>query len=599
MLGRSLAIEGEAGRVSPMPDAAVMVPAQAEETRKPRPAPVAEVPKAAGDDRRQPIAATERRLSSWGEPVDRAIRKGVRLLIQQQLPNGSWFDLVKEVKSGSTSLAALALLAAGEEPDSPTISKALGFLRGFGPDDLNNTYAIALQTMVYAAAEPKRDRDRIAANVRWLEGAQIKPEDRRALAGDLDLLEGQVAGRRPLQHPVRAPGPQRRRRGRGRRQARGLGAVPAPLRALPGPRRRLGLHAAPPPADRQHDLRGDLQPDPHRTAPNSGPGVHPGGGDPGLRPGHRQSEFAARHELAGRSFPGGENFGSGQTWKFYYLYGLERAGRLVGLRNLGAQDWYRLGAEELVQRAGPGYGGLAGRPDGERPVVATSFALLFLAKGRAPVLIHKLRHRPPNDWNTDPADVGNLVDVVGRDWKHLLTWQLVDPGSATVPDLLRAPILFLNGHRAPSSPPGEKESPRVCRPGRFPLRRGLLRRARLRPGFPAVDEGHLPGGRIDAPTARRGPSDPARQSTLDSAAYPLWGIRRGLGRSWSIPRRICPATGTSSIRLRPTQRSAGRSRSVRMWLSMRPVASSPPTSCPSPERPSHGVRPDPDHQGAG
>ena len=106
VLGRSLAIEGEAGGVSPMPDAAVMGAAQAEETRKPRPAPVAEVPKAAGDDRREPIPATERRLSPWGEPVDRAIRKGVRLLIQQQLPNGSWFDLMKEVKSGSTSLAA-------------------------------------------------------------------------------------------------------------------------------------------------------------------------------------------------------------------------------------------------------------------------------------------------------------------------------------------------------------------------------------------------------------------------------------------------------------------------------------------------------------
>jgi hypothetical protein len=84
MLGRSPATKGEAGRGSPMPDAAVMVPAQAEETRKPRPALVAEVPKAAGDDRRGPIAATERRLSPWGEPVDRAIRKGVRFLIQQQ-----------------------------------------------------------------------------------------------------------------------------------------------------------------------------------------------------------------------------------------------------------------------------------------------------------------------------------------------------------------------------------------------------------------------------------------------------------------------------------------------------------------------------------
>ena len=42
-------------------------------------------------------------------------------------------------------------------------------------------------------------------------------------------------------------------------------------------------------------------------------------------------------------------------------------------------------------------------------MVATSFALLFLAKGRAPVLINKLRHGPRGDWNNDPDDVRNLV----------------------------------------------------------------------------------------------------------------------------------------------------------------------------------------------
>ncbi len=82
-------------------------------------------------------------------------------------------------------------------------------------------------------------------------------------------------------------------------------------------------------------------------------------------------------------------------------------------------------------------------------MVATSFALLFLAKGRAPVLINKLRHQPAGDWNHDPDDIRNIVGVVSRDWKTLLTWQIVDPSRATVPDLLQAPILFFNGHRAP------------------------------------------------------------------------------------------------------------------------------------------------------
>ena len=152
-----------------------------------------------------------------------------------------------------------------------------------------------------------------------------------------------------------------------------------------------------------------------------------------------------------RNFQVGENFGAGQQWKFYYLYGLERAGRLAGIRYFGTHDWYRLGAEELVQKqdklAGFWQGALMEHND--PPILATSFAVLFLAKGRAPVLINKLRHLPTSDWNNDPDDVRNLVDLVSRDWKSLLTWQVVDPGNATVQDLLQAPILFFNGHRVP------------------------------------------------------------------------------------------------------------------------------------------------------
>ena len=124
-----------------------------------------------------------------------------------------------------------------------------------------------------------------------------------------------------------------------------------------------------------------------------------------------------------------ENIGKGQQWKFYYLYGLERAGRLTGQRFFGDKDWYREGAEHLVRTQQVGAWRGTDPPENDS-VLATSFALLFLAKGRAPVMINKLRHDgETHDWNQDPDDVRNLVAHVSRDWKHLLTWQVVDPGS--------------------------------------------------------------------------------------------------------------------------------------------------------------------------
>src|SRR5262249_18721265 len=167
----------------------------------------------------------------------------------------------------------------------------------------------------------------------------------------------------------------------------------------------------------------------------------------------------------GAHFSVGQNFGMGQKWKHYYLYGLERVGRLTGLRYIGGHDWYREGAEELVREQDPGSGGWNGDAG---HLVTPSFALLFLAKGRAPVLVNKLRHSPGPDWINDPDDVRNLVADVSRDWKHLLTWQAVDPERATVEDLLQAPIAFFNGHQAPEfGPTGQRRLREFVEQGGF------------------------------------------------------------------------------------------------------------------------------------
>src|SRR5262249_39398927 len=137
LLAPSLLGRGEPAAVRPVPGVAVTAPVRPRDEGEPRassPAPNAQSPAA---EERRPVEAPRRPPSPWGERVGRAIREGVRFLKTQQRPDGSWPEVDASAKSGTTSLATLALLEAGEDPDSWAIRRALQFLRGFRPDDLN------------------------------------------------------------------------------------------------------------------------------------------------------------------------------------------------------------------------------------------------------------------------------------------------------------------------------------------------------------------------------------------------------------------------------------------------------------------------------
>ncbi|HEY2249893.1 MAG TPA: DUF4159 domain-containing protein, partial [Planctomycetaceae bacterium] len=157
------------------------------------------------------------------------------------------------------------------------------------------------------------------------------------------------------------------------------------------------------------------------------------------------------------------NPGDGR-WLLYYLYGLERAGRFSGRRFFVGRrgdkhDWYREGAEYLVATQNK-FSGTWQQGNGDNAVVNTSFVLMFLSKGLAPVLINKLQYGPrdPNrkavagiDWNRHPDDIRNLTQLISNrpKWPKLLTWQTVDIAQANVADLMQAPILFITGSDAP------------------------------------------------------------------------------------------------------------------------------------------------------
>jgi hypothetical protein len=228
----------------------------------------------------------------------------------------------------------------------------------------------------------------------------------------------------------------------------------------------------------------------------SGRGRHPD-----LRRGERQSRDLQRaHDWMARPLLVGLNFRHRPAREVILPLRLERAGRLTGSASsattTGIARGPRNSSTSRTSSSATGRGRVL-RGDTQ---ISTCFALLFLAKGRAPVLINKLRHGPGNDWNLDTDDVRNLVGTVSRDWKHLLTWQVVDPASATVEDLLQAPILYFNGHEAPDSPPRPRRPPRLHRPGGLHHGRGLLLEPRVRQGASASSSaGSSPRTRPVAP----------------------------------------------------------------------------------------------------
>jgi hypothetical protein len=463
------------------------------------------------------------------EEVERAIHDGVHYLKSQQRDDGSWPDVEGDARSGTTSLVTLALLTAGERTDSPAVRKALDLLRKLRPEDLRSTYAIGLQTMVFAAADPEQDKLRMAANVEWLERAQIKPGDpiewagswtyndfKRNKHGDNSNTQYALLGLHAASEagvPVKAEVWtlsraywERFQTGDGswayvpgnRNSSASMTCAGISSLIISGMRRYQG----------QEFLQGE-------AIQNCGKG------------GVNRSLQRGIDWLA-RNFQVGENFGAGQQWKFYYLYGLERAGRLTGIRYFGSHDWYRLGAEELVQRQDRLGGFWQGALLERDTILATSFAVLFLAKGRAPVLINKLRHLPLNDWNNDPDDVRNLVEMVSRDWKSLLTWQVVDPENATVQDLLQAPVLFFNGHRVPEfGRTGRDNIREYIQQGGFLFVDACCSEREFDQGFRRLIEEIFPPPEYNLrPLPPEHPIWRARWE-LDPKVHPLWGIEHG------------------------------------------------------------------------
>jgi hypothetical protein len=129
----------------------------------------------------------------------------------------------------------------------------------------------------------------------------------------------------------------------------------------------------------------------------------------------------------------------------YGMYGVERIGVASGKKYFGTIDWYDVGADYLVksQAADGSWGG---------SIPNTCFSMLFLSRGRAPVIMNKLEYSlndPKNKairlpWDQRPRDVANFARFAGKQSEQFFNWQVVNL-KVSPDDLHDAPILYISG----------------------------------------------------------------------------------------------------------------------------------------------------------
>ncbi|MCE9533324.1 MAG: DUF4159 domain-containing protein [Planctomycetes bacterium] len=433
----------------------------------------------------QPARAAE----PLAERVRKSLEKGIQYLTNKQENRGgeiNWenAEFVGGLWKGGTScLATLALLSSGVKANDQVIVKVLPYIRGLKPEQ---TYILALQTMVLAEVGEARDLNIIQGNVdTLLAGRMYNGKD---LTGWSYKKVGQLS-------------------------SDNSNTQYALLGLLAG--RQAGVKIARKDWQEIQDFykRTQVKTDvksggwPYRPDPNTSPshtmtvaglcGLFISGLE--LNVGQQMLDEETGIAKKCGFYEENEAVTMGMNWlakafkfhiskeahpaTFYNIYGIERVGRLSGQRFIGKHDWYRAGCErltglskddrELAQHE-DGSWSLSNNGIDNMPVISTSFALLFLSKGRTPILLSKLAFDGDDnskfDWNRKHNDARHLVEYASLALfkKQPLAWQIFDPRlrddlddeakfKEELANLLQSPILYMNGHAAPKLTPRQVE----------------------------------------------------------------------------------------------------------------------------------------------
>lgn len=384
---------------------------------------------------------------TWEETMTQPDDKTM-LAERQSVKGGQW--------TGQTALAVYALLAAGEKPQSAKLAPAIDFLK---KNPSAGVYALGLRMQV------------------WLELPRT-PEVMAAAKRDAELLlkslktEGSALG---MYDYVYSPNTKSKAYSHSRSQYGVLGVWAADQIGIEVPNRYWEV-VEKAWIDHQAPDGGWTYMKPGETENPITPGMTAVGvatlfitqdytraveglackgnlSNPSIERGIKwmgeHMDLVATDKKYARDFP------------FITLYAVERIGVAAGLKYLGGVDWYQKGAEWLVNKQGKNGSFTGGGGFGSGAVVDTSYAMLFLARGRAPVAFNKLDYAKAATgpaapaWNQRPRDIANLSGWIGRSIEQRLNWQVV-PASAPLNDLIDAPIVYISGSKPPILDDAEK-----------------------------------------------------------------------------------------------------------------------------------------------
>ena len=385
------------------------------------------------------------------ERVDDAIERAKRWIYNQQHEGGHWEQdelrigtdhdwqrMQGDTYGGYTALATYALLAAGENPNNPRVKTAIEFLKRC---DMVGMYAIGVRCQVWLLiphdsteirALIHKDADALFRGINY---GRDNPDNK----GLWDYLGKGIR----VDHSVSQYG------------VLGLWAC-----------QQTGVVDVG--ADRwklfEQTWRRDQQEDGGWNYGTQNPGPTPSMTAAGVATLFITSDYLHTEEGIGcTGNPPNPWIEKGLKWmdahfdeigdNSYTMYGMERIGAASGFKFFGSHDWYNQIAQRLVTTQHKD-GSWPSPEAGSQPLDSTCFALLFMARGRAAVLMNKLDYhivtpvttRPvQGNWNERPRDLANLAGWAGHQTEQFFNWQIVNL-AARPEDLHDAPILYLSGN---------------------------------------------------------------------------------------------------------------------------------------------------------